>query len=185
MTKFAEIIDGKVVMISFDAKTGWPAVDDSVFPGDTDNGDGTFSRPPARPKYSLESAKAMILEYVKAFEDHVTGLVSTGEQLSWADKEVAAIAFQDGTATAEQLEVLQDEADETGETLAELAALIVAKGKRYRKLVRKIAGLRRATYMALEAEEDPMKYKDILNTALARAVALADALGVEPLAWEA
>lgn len=114
----------------------------------------------------------------------MTGLVSTGEQLSWAAKEVAALAYQDGNATGEQLEVLQDEADETGETLADLAALIVTKGARYRKLVRKIAGLRRATYMALEAEADPIKYNDILNTALARAVALADALGVEPLAWE-
>lgn len=45
MTKFAQIIDGRVAMVSFDPTTGWPEVPDSVFPEDIDNGDGTFSRP--------------------------------------------------------------------------------------------------------------------------------------------
>ncbi|MFN3254043.1 hypothetical protein [Roseibium album] len=45
--------------------TGWPEVSDTVFPGDTDNGDGTFSRPaplPVTAKEVKEEAKRRILE---------------------------------------------------------------------------------------------------------------------------
>ncbi|TYC50021.1 DUF4376 domain-containing protein, partial [Rhodobacterales bacterium] len=45
MAKYAEIKNGKVVTISFDPRTGWPQVPDTVFPGDFENGDGTFTRP--------------------------------------------------------------------------------------------------------------------------------------------
>lgn len=62
MTKYAEIIDSAVVTISSYPEAHRVAVDDSVFCGFADNGDGTFSAAPAPPKYTIESAKAMILE---------------------------------------------------------------------------------------------------------------------------
>ncbi|WP_305986126.1 hypothetical protein [Roseibium sp. MMSF_3544] len=184
MTKYAEIIDGKVVTISFDPKTGWPAVHDSVFPGDTDNGDGTFSRPPARPKHTLETAKALIVEYAAAFEDHITGSVSIGEKLSWATKEAAARAQTAGTADADHLALLQAEAAQTGETVDELSAKILSNATAWQQITGSVAGLRRSTFRALEAEADPVKYRAILETALAKADALAVSLGLEPMAWE-
>ena len=54
----------------------------------------------ARAKYTLDSAKAMIVAYAEAFENHVSGNVSIGEKLSWTVKEAAATAHLAGTATS-------------------------------------------------------------------------------------
>lgn len=59
MTKYAEIKNGIVVTISFDPTTGWPEVVETVFPGDIDNGDGTFSRP-APPQPTPEDRRALM-----------------------------------------------------------------------------------------------------------------------------
>lgn len=47
MTKYASIVAGVVDSISFEENSGWTEVPDDVFPGHTDNGDGTFSAPAA------------------------------------------------------------------------------------------------------------------------------------------
>lgn len=184
MTKFAEIVNGVVVGISHEANTGLAPVPKDVFYGYIDNGDGTFSRPPARPKYTLESAKALIVEYASAFEDHITGAVSIGEKLSWATKEAAARAQMAGTADADHLALLQAEAAQTGETVDELSAKILSNTTAWLQITGSVAGLRRSTYRALEAEADPVKYKAILEAAMAKADALAVSLGLEPMTWE-
>ncbi|MBG6160520.1 prophage DNA circulation protein [Labrenzia sp. EL_195] len=183
MAKFAEIKNGVVVTVSFDPMTGWPEVADTVFPGDTDNGDGTFSRP-AVAKYTLDSAKAMIVAYAEAFETHVSGNVSIGEKLSWTVKEAAAVAHLAGTATADQTAMLQAEASQTGETLTDLSNAILSNATAFRQIAGSIAGLRRATKAALEAESDPLNYTTILQSAQASADALATSLNLTPMSWD-
>lgn len=182
MAKYAEIENGVVVTVSFDPMTGWPEVADTVFPGDTDNGDGSFSRP-AVAKYTLESAKAMIVAYAEAFETHISGNVSIGEKLSWTVKEAAAEAYLASTATADQTAMLQAEANQTGESLTDLSNAILSNATMFRQIAGSIAGLRRATRVALEAESDPVNYTAILQNAQANADALATSLGLTPMNW--
>ena len=55
-------------------------------------------------------------------------------------KELAAIAVQGATATAEQTALIDSEAAITGETTAELTAKLLAKAALYRQVVAKIVG---------------------------------------------
>ncbi|MBG6178531.1 hypothetical protein IWQ55_006389 [Labrenzia sp. EL_208] len=139
---------------------------------------------PPRVKYTQESAKAMVLAYASAFEDHVTGRVSIGEKLSWTVKEAAAKAHIAGTASAEQSAMLQAETAQTGETETELANRIVTKATQFRQVAASIAGLRRATMTALETETDPVNYTSILQGAKASADALATSLSLTPMSWD-
>ncbi|MBG6211511.1 hypothetical protein IWQ49_006199 [Labrenzia sp. EL_126] len=182
--KYALIIDGVVDTISFEANAGWPEVPADVFPGFTDNGDGTFSPPAPQPKYTLDSAKAMIVAYAEAFETHVSGNVSIGEKLSWTVKEAAAAAHLASTATADQTAMLQAEANQTGESLTDLSNAILSNATAFRQIAGSIAGLRRATKVALEAESDPLNYTAILQNAKTSADALATSLGLTPMAWD-
>ncbi|MEO0955800.1 MAG: hypothetical protein AAFY12_12460 [Pseudomonadota bacterium] len=184
MTKYVQVIDGVVDAQRFDAKPGWVQVDDDVHPGYLDNGDGTFSAPTARVKYTRESAKAMIVSYAEAFENHISGNVSIGEKLSWTVKEAAAEAHLAGNATADQTAMLQAEADQTGESLSDLSNAILSNATMFRQIAGSIAGLRRATRAALEAESDPVNYTTILQTAQSNADALASSLGLTPMSWD-
>jgi len=135
-------------------------------------------------KYTLESAMAMIVAYAEAFEAHVAGNVSIGEKLSWTVKEAAAEAHIAGNATADQIAMLQAEADQTGESLSDLSNAILSNATSFRQIAGSIAGLRRATRVALEAESDPVNYASILQTAQANANALAVSLGLSPMTWD-
>jgi len=82
------------------------------------------------------------------------------------------------------LALLQAEAAQTGETVDELSAKILSNATAWQQITGSVAGLRRSTFRALEAEADPVKYRAILETALAKADALAVSLGLEPMTWE-
>lgn len=130
---------------------------------------------------SKDKALVALTAYVDQFAAGVTGDVPIDEKLSWSAKEAAAQALTDGTETAAQLALLKDEADLTGETPAELAAVVLGKAAIYRSVVSRIAGLRRATIAAIEAADtaqDAKAYDTILNGAKAQADALASSLGL-------
>ncbi|WP_299482068.1 hypothetical protein [uncultured Roseibium sp.] len=158
---------------------------DYVTNGSTQNPDNTFSAPVVA-KYTLESAKAMIVDYAEAFENHVSGNVSIGEKLSWSAKEAAATSYlaDPNTVPADQRALLQAEADQTGETLTELSNAIMSNATAFRQIAGSIAGLRRATRVALEAEPDPVNYTAVLQTAKDNADALAVSLGLTPMNWD-
>lgn len=142
------------------------------------------TEPDAPPKYAtLAEAKARVIQYATAFEEHVTGPVSLGEKLSYDAKAAAAVAHMASAATPEETALLQAEADQTGESLNELAQRIIDRAAVFRVVAGSIAGLRRATNEALEAVNDPHDYEAVLADAQAQADALATSLGLEPLAW--
>lgn len=185
------LIENDVVVANADALEGLGAraADAVIFDGDriengsTANGDGTYAAP-AIAKYTLESAKAMIVAYAEAFEDHVSGNVSIGEKLSWTVKEAAATAHLAGNATADQTAMLQAEANQTGESLNDLSHAILSNATAFRQIAGSIAGLRRATKVALEAEGNPVNYTAILQNAQAGADTLATNLGLSPMSWD-
>lgn len=88
MTKYALIQAGVVTTISFEADTGWPVVSDDVFPGDTDNEDGTFSRPVA-PEPTVEEKRAAMLSLTA--RQFKLGLVRNSISLDTVAAQIAAI----------------------------------------------------------------------------------------------
>ncbi|MET1410694.1 hypothetical protein ABVF61_00400 [Roseibium sp. HPY-6] len=158
---------------------------DSEYDPAANNGSGAWVHSPIA-KYTLESAKAMIVAYAEAFEDHVSGNVSIGEKLSWFAKEAAATSYlaEPNTVPVDQLALLQAEASQTGESLTDLSNAIMSNATAFRQIAGSIAGLRRSTKTALEAEPDPVNYTAILQTAQSNADALAVSLGLTPMVWE-
>ena len=134
----------------------------------------------ARPRYATaDEAKLAMITWINAFEGSVTGQTSDLEPLSWTTKEDAARAVVAGTATPEQVKMIDEEvALVPGDTAATLATAIIKKADLYRKIAPRITGLRRATTAALDAEPDPAKYEAILAAAQSQAVAMAGELGI-------
>ncbi|MEM6834875.1 MAG: hypothetical protein AAF562_14780, partial [Pseudomonadota bacterium] len=91
------------------------------------------------------------------------------EQLAFSPKAEAARAVQAATATTEQESMIASEAAVTGETLADLAALIVSKAEIYEAAIGPVSGLRRKYTNLILAETDPQQYEVVLQNALAEA----------------
>ena len=130
---------------------------------------------------TIEDANTALIGWINDFAKNITGDIPRDEQLSWSLKEPAAIAILASTATVQQTELIADEAAITGETNAELAAAIIAKATVYRRVVSRMAGLRRGTQAALVAADinsNPSAYDDILAAAKTQALAMATALGI-------
>lgn len=131
------------------------------------------------PTYPTQAeALEAVNTFAQDFTDNITGPVPLNEKLSWDAKEAAAKAIIAGNATAEQQQLLDDEAALTSEATADLANIIVAKAAFYRQVVSRVAGLRRALTAQIEAETDPNNYEAILLAGQAQAQQLADSLGL-------
>jgi hypothetical protein len=128
------------------------------------------------------SAIAAMRDWIEAAEEQIDGGVSQGERDSYLAKEAEARAWvADNQAPTP---ILSAEAAVTGESLADLTAKVIAKADALRPIMGEIAGLRRATEMALLAAEadtantDPFKFDTILTAAQTQAVQLAAARGI-------
>lgn len=135
----------------------------------------------ADPTYPTQAiALQAVNEFAQSFTDTITGPVPLNEKLSWDAKEAAALAVIAGTATTDQLTLLDDEAALTQEATIDLANIIKGKAKLYRQVVSRVAGLRRALTAQIEAETDPYKYEAILLAGQIQAAELAKELGLSP-----
>lgn len=136
------------------------------------------------PVVALAAAKAhgqaAMLAWISDFTAQFTGDTPLDERLSWDAKEAAARAQIAGAADAQQAALLADEAALTGETVDNLALLILANADLYRAIVARVAGLRRLTRDAINAAETPEAVQAVLDGAKAQALALAAALGIAP-----
>lgn len=133
--------------------------------------------PPAAPKYAnADEAKTAIVTWIDEFLKGFTGIVPDTERLSWTAKEMAAKAHLAKSATADDLELLHDEADEAGESIEVLSEKIVFNAKIYRKVISKTAALRRVTFAALDKAESPYHYEPIMEAALTKAYQLKAAI---------
>lgn len=98
-----------------------------------------------------DAARRELVAALDRIGTEISGLVPRAEELSWPSKEVAAQAWQAGTASQLQVSMLQAEASQTGETLAELVAAILSRSGAFYAASGAIAGLRRTTIAAVTA----------------------------------
>lgn len=114
--------------------------------------------------------------WIERAEETIDGGVSKGERDSYLAKELEARAWlADNTSPTP---ILSAEAAVTQEALADLATKVITKADALRPILGEIAGLRRATEVALLAETDPYQLEVILQGAIAQAITLAAARGI-------
>ena len=114
------------------------------------------------------NVKSDFTDWLNSIMEQITGPVPDDEKNVWPVKEAAAKAVLAGTGDATQTAILSAEATITGETIAALSTRILQKATIYRGVVARMAGLRRATEVALDAAI-PSQYQDIINKAKAQA----------------
>lgn len=124
----------------------------------------------------IADAKARVAARADEIATLITGIVPLAERLSWPTKEVAARAVLAGTATAGQQLILGAEAQVSGETVAALAARIVANADTYMAAAGLIAGQRRKTMAAIDALADLATFDADLAAIFATAEQEAQAL---------
>ena len=121
-------------------------------------------------------AKRRVAARADAIAELITGTVPLSERLSWPTKDVAARAVLAGTATPSQQVILAAEAQVSGESIADLAASIVANADAYMAASGMIAGQRRKTMAAIDALTDPATITADLAAIFTTAEAEAQAL---------
>lgn len=165
--------------------TDWPEPGDDVGIGWSFVG-GAFVPPPVAPgplpEELLADAKtdgiARMLAWAGDFMARFTADTPADERLSWDAKEQAARAQVAGTADAQQVALLEAEATITGETVDNLALLILANAELFRAVVGRVSGLRRVTRDAIMAAQTPESVQAVLDAAQEQALAMAADLGI-------
>ena len=178
--KYAKVINDVIDVISLSEPNadGWVPVGDQIHAGFV-LVDGQFveaDRPPAFTDAS--AAYTALVAWVNDFTAGFAPAVPDAERQAFAAKEAAARAYIAGIATETQTALLTDEAEITGETLNDLAAVVIAKANVEARISARVSGLRRTIKDELEAATDPFQLEEILDAAKATAAAMADALGL-------
>lgn len=164
--------------------------DGALIPADPGNADwreyeawvaaGGVPTPATHPPGYLEAVKGNAKRRVAARADQIaqaiTGIVPLAEQLSWPSKEAAARAYVAATATSGQLAMLNAEATLAGESVATLAAKVIANADAYYAASGLIAGQRRKTMAAIDALDDAATVEADLAAIFATAETEAQAL---------
>jgi hypothetical protein len=131
------------------------------------------------PTYASEElARAAMARWCGAFVAPLVQDAPSVEQLAWPVKEAAAVAYLADAASVDQVALITDEADLTGEDPDALAQKILDKAATFRAVVAKISGLRRKISDQLAAAADPFAFDAILDAGKVEALALADDLGL-------
>ncbi|MCE8009863.1 hypothetical protein [Aestuariivita sp.] len=116
------------------------------------------------------TARSYLKQVLKASVADRADDVPVAEQASWPAKALAAQAVSAGTASEEQIAMLTIEAEVTGESLADLAASILAKSAISAGHVARLTGLRRRAQRRIDAATDPTEVEaalDAISSALA------------------
>jgi hypothetical protein len=107
-------------------------------------------------------AKIRLYTMLNRWSEQLNGSIPLIEQLSWAAKAEAAHAHQAGTATKPHLQILSVEAQETGETLSDLARRILSNASACRLTTSFIAGIRRKYTTRIEAASSPAEIETLM-----------------------
>lgn len=122
------------------------------------------------------AAKKTVAKYADAMSEAITGVVPMAEQLSWPTKEEAALAYQNSTATAIQIALLEAEAQVTGEAVGDLVTKILSNANLYHTAAGLIAGQRRKVSSLIDAAIDEVTIQAILDQAKVEADAMLEQL---------
>jgi hypothetical protein len=116
---------------------------------------------------AVASAEARINSAHELHLERVSGGYSRAERDTWPVKAAAAFAFLGDTASPAQIEYLEIEAAEMGETTHALATRIVTKYDALARLAAKLSGIRRKALAALVDSNTPGACHTIVEEALA------------------
>jgi hypothetical protein len=100
------------------------------------------------PAYEAEIARTKAIDAARAEADRIArealGATPLWEMLAWPAKEEAARRYLAGEATEADMLLLRAETAQTGETEADLAALVVRRADAFRQISGHLTGMRRA-----------------------------------------
>jgi hypothetical protein len=134
--------------------------------------------PPPDVYPDTQSARAAMLGFIESITDQITSQYPKAEVSAWGSKAEAARAVIADTARADQVALIQDEADIVGTTLGDQAAAVVAKAVVFEAIVAKVSGLRQATDAALVAASTSAGREAVLDAATIQAATLASEYGL-------
>ena len=127
---------------------------------------------------NIEAARTAMLGFINALTAKITDQYPAAEVLAWSSKAEAARAVIAGTARADQIDMIQIEAEIKETTLLDQANAIVAKAKPYEAISAKVSGLRQATDAGIVAATTSAEREAVLDAAQAQAATLAAAYGL-------
>lgn len=122
---------------------------------------------------SKQTARQAMLAALSQVAEAITGPVPQVIRDSWPSKAAAARAHRDGTATADQVLMLEQESALTGETLDELAGKIIPNADVYEPVIGRMSGLHRTTAAAIEAATVPAEVTAALSVLQAELIGMA------------
>lgn len=132
-----------------------------------------------QPKYTTaKEAKLAMTAWINSLTAQVQDEYPDVVQKGWEEEETMALAFEAGTETTEQLDVLTADATSKGRTPAEHAARILEKATAFRSIALQTRNLWLSVDKALDEATDPAHYEAVLDAAIAQAAPLAAAYGL-------
>ena len=111
----------------------------------------------------LERAARNIQKEHAAFVRDMSGNASPEERDTWTVKYLAAQSVMEKTALKPQTEMLQEEAEQAGQTVQELAKIILAKAERYQTLIGRAAGMKQKYLAKLTLCENLQQAKQVMQ----------------------
>jgi hypothetical protein len=112
-----------------------------------------------------DAAMRVVSRRIERVAQQITGPVPEDEKASWPEKLAIARAVLSGDATEEQQVMLMVEANQTGESLTELAGYIVNRAQAYSTAIMHLTGIRRRVSAEIAAA-DPSEYGSIVDGAM-------------------
>lgn len=120
-------------------------------------------------------ASAAMIQRIEQFTAQFTSKYPSAEVAYWGTQAAEAKAVLAGGSSV----VIAAFAAARGVSEMEMAQRIAAKSAAYMTIIGKVAGLRDATFDAIEAAETPEQIQAVLDGALAQAQGMAQAMGLE------
>jgi hypothetical protein len=120
-------------------------------------------------------ASAAMIQRIEQFTAQFTSKYPSAEVASWGTQAAEARTVIAGGSSV----IIAAFAATRGVTELEMATRIAAKSEAYMTIIGKVAGLRDATFDAIEAAETPEQVQAALDGAMAQAQGMAKAMGLE------
>ncbi len=135
-----------------------------------------YTPPPPPLEIIQAEAKRSVVGWINALTDQLTSKYSTIEIAGFVAKKIEAEKAAAGDPGP--FPMLESEATLTGETVADLAAVVLAKDAAYEAITAAVTGLRRNTFTAIDAATSAPDVQAAIDAAKVSASAMAEAMGL-------
>lgn len=122
-----------------------------------------------------EKAKVRVVRMLDTLTKPLTSTYCLEEVSSWSQKAIQARAFAD---TGEVGTLLAAEAEASGDSVDDLAMLIITKADHYETRVARVSAFRRETFSSIEKAKTLAEIQDVISVALVATTTEAESLGL-------